>query len=163
GGEVKKAAVIETAHFIVCATVPEARAKVLGDNLEKAYASARKGLQMEDKDTAWKGKLAVYYLTDRREFNLFTLSVAGEKTRDSYFVSAKGNEPFLINGPELGEKTSEADLFFETGVLVASATIQGRYESALLPEWVKNGFARAAALRAGGTTSPRYSAYKTKA
>src|SRR5205823_6428558 len=112
---------------------------------EKAYAAARKGLQMDEKETPWKGKLAVYYLTDRREFNLFTLSVAGEKTRDPYFLSAKGDAPFLINGPELGEKTSEADLFFETGVLVASATLQGQYPSALLPDWVKNGFARAAA------------------
>jgi hypothetical protein len=161
-GEVKKAAVVETKHFIVGATIPEARAKVLADALEKAYASARKGLQMEDKDAPWKGRLTVYYLTDRREFNLFTLTVAGEKTRDSYFLSAKGNEPFLINGPELGEKTPEADLFFETGVLVASATIQGQYASAILPEWVKNGFARAAALRAAGTTSPRFASYRAK-
>jgi hypothetical protein len=162
-GEVAKAVVVETSRFIVCATVAEAKAKVLGEGLEKAYTSARKGLQMEDKDNPWKGKLTVYYLTDRREFNRFALSVAGEKTRDSYVISAKGDEPFLINGPELGEKTPEADLFFETGVLVASATIQGQYAAALLPEWVKNGFARAAALRAAGTTSPRYTAYKNKA
>jgi hypothetical protein len=162
-GEVKKAVAVETTHFIVCATIPEARAKVLGESLEKAYASARKGLQLEEKESPWKGKLTVYYLTDRREFNLFTLAVAGEKTRDSYFISAKGDEPFLINGPELGEKTPEADLFFETSVLVASATIQGKYPAALLPEWVKNGFARAAALRAAGPTAPRYTAYRTKA
>lgn len=162
-GEVKKAAVVETTHFIVCATVPEPRAKVLGDTLEKAYASARKGLQMEEKDTAWKGKLAVYYLTDRREMNLFALGVAGEKMRDSYLLSLAGDTPFVIAGPEAGEKSSEADLFFEASVLAALATIQGQYQSALLPEWVKGGFARAAALRAAGTTSPRFSAYRTKA
>ena len=162
-GEVKKAAVVETDHFIVCATIPEAKAKALGAALEKVYPVARKGLQMDAGDTPWKGKLTVYYLTDRKEFNLFTLSVAGERTRESSYFAIKGDEPYLVDGPELGEKTSEAELFFEAGVLVASAMIQGHYRTAELPEWVKTGFARAAALRAGGTTSPRYTAYKTKA
>src|SRR5262249_25735806 len=44
-GEVKKAAAVETKHFIVCATIPEAKAKALADTLEKAYARARKGLR----------------------------------------------------------------------------------------------------------------------
>jgi hypothetical protein len=162
-GEVKKAAVVETAHFIVCGTIPEAKAKALGDGLEKAYVSARKGLQMEEKETSWKGKLTVYYLTDRREFNLFVLAVAGEKTRDAYYLSVTGDEPLLVNGPELGEKTPEADLFFETGVLVASAVLRGRYSAAMLPDWVRNGFARAAALRAVGPSSPRFTTYRTKA
>src|SRR5204862_6755270 len=54
-------------------------------------------------------------------------------------------------------------LSFETGVLVASATLQGQYPSALLPEWVKSGFARAAALRAAGPSSQRFLAYRGKA
>ena len=162
-GDVRKAAVVETDHFIVCATIPEARAKALGAALEKVYPVARKALQMEEGESPWKGKLTVYYLTDRKEFNLFTAAVAGERTRESSYFALKGDEPYLVDGPELGEKATEAELFFEAGVLVASAVLQGHYRTAEFPEWVKTGFARAAALRAGGTTSPRYTAYKTKA
>ena len=162
-GEVKKAAVVETANFIVCATVPEAKAKALGDVLEKAYASARKGLQMEEKEAPWKGKLVVYFLAEKREFNLFVLTVANEKTRDPYFISIRSDEPYVVCNPEAGPKTTDADLYFEAAVLVATAAIQGQYTTAMLPEWVKGGFARAAALRAAGPASPRFAAYRAKA
>lgn len=161
--EVQKAAVVETANFIVCATVPEAKAKALGDVLEKTYATARKGLQMEEKDSPWKGKLAVYFLTERRDFSLFVLTVANEKTRDPYFISIRSDEPYIVCNPEGGPKTTDADLYFDAAVLVATAAIQGQYPIAMLPEWVKGGFARAAALRAAGTGSPRFTSYRTKA
>jgi hypothetical protein len=161
--EIDNAAVVETEHFIVCATIPEAKAKQLGAQLEKVYATARKALRFEPADSPWKGKLTVYHLTDRRDFNLFARAVVGERPTADYFVGLRRDDPFVVDGVGLGEKAAEADRFGQTGALVGSAVLQGKMGGTEVPEWVRMGFGRSASLRAEGPNSKRLAAYKARA
>src|SRR5262245_56216691 len=70
-GEVTKAVTVETESLIVCAALPEAKAKTLAEALLKAHALGRKVLQYDEKDDPWKGKLTVYYLPESRAFKTF--------------------------------------------------------------------------------------------
>jgi hypothetical protein len=161
--EITAAAVVETEHFIVAATIPEAKARQLGDQLEKVYATASKALRFEPTDSPWKGKLAAYHLTDRRDFNLFARAVVGERPAGDYFIILRREDPFVVDGVGLGEKAAEADRFGQTGALVGAAVLQGKMGSTEVPEWVRLGFGRAASLRAEGPNSKRLAAYRAQA
>jgi hypothetical protein len=161
--EVTDATTVETDHFIVCATIPEAKAKQLGAQLEKVYATARKPLQFEPAESPWKGKLAVYHLTERKDFNLFARAVVGERPTEDYFINLRRDDPFVADGVGLGEKAAEADRFGQAGALVGSAVLQGKMGATGVPEWVRMGFGRAASLRAEGPNSKRLAAYKLQA
>jgi hypothetical protein len=162
--EVRKGAVVETDNLIVAADLPEAKAKAVAETLQKAYRVARKALQYDAKEEPWKGKLTLYILPDSRTFKKFLRLVAGVKPEEPYHVAVRGDEQYAVSGAEFGEKATEADIAAEAAPLVGVALLLAKAGSNTpVPEWVRMGFGRAAALRAEGTASKRFTTYRATA
>ncbi len=162
--DVNKGVVVETEHLFVAGALTEARAKAVGESLEKVYKLARKVLQYEDKEEPWKGKLAVYVITESREFRQFMRIVALQRAEDPQFVTTRGEEPMAVAFAEFGPKATDADYAAEAGVVVAAALLNAKAGTAAkLPEWMKTGFGKAVAMRAEGTMSKRFMDYKAAA
>lgn len=159
--DITKPTIVETASLFVCSELPEAKTKTLADTCQMAHALAAKTLQFDSADPPWKGKLTVYYLPERKSFNLFMRAVAGERPQEPYFYSLKGDEPYLLDGIEPAAKATDADQFGEAGALTAAAVLTRKGGTAEFPDWVKMGFGHATQLRSEGMNSARYTAYKT--
>lgn len=155
-------AIVETNHFLVATTLNEEKAKTLGTLFDKITPLARKSLQFEEKEEAWKGKLAVYYLPDSRDFKAYIRSVVGMQPGGAYY-DVRADEPFVVDPVEVSVKATEADQFANGAAVVASAYLKAKGGTAALPDWLVAGFGRVAALRAEGLTSRRYLANKTAA
>lgn len=153
------ASVVETDNFFVAGTLPEEKLKALGAVLEKVVPVARKGLQYDAKDEAWKGKLSVYYLPESRDFKSFLRSVLMSRPESVYY-DVRSETPLVVDPVDVSGKASEADLFSNTAGNVAAAYLKAKGSTANLPEWLRIGFGKATALRAEGLNSMRYLAYK---
>jgi hypothetical protein len=157
-----KPTVVETNQFIVATMLSEEKAKALGAALEKVVPVARKSLEFEAKEEAWKGKLAVYYLPDSRDFKNFVRTVVVAQPGGVHY-DVRADEPFVVDPVEVSLKATEADQFANAAANVAGAYLKAKGSSALLPEWLVGGFGRVTAMRAEGVNSKRYLAYKTTA
>ncbi len=160
--DLPKATVIETEHFLIGSSLPDEKAKALGAMLEKVAPVARKGAQFEDKEEAWKGKLAVYYLPENRDFKGFIRNVVNEKPEGIYY-NLRADDPYLVDPVEVSGKATESDQFADTTAIVAGAYLKSKGGSAAVPEWLVDGFGRITAMRAEGMTAKRYTTYKTAA
>jgi hypothetical protein len=160
--DLPKVEIIETDNFILASTLPEEKTKVLGATLEKVIPVARKGLQYEDKEEAWKGKLAVYFLPETRDYKSFMRNFVGEKP-EGVFYSLRSDSPYVVDPADVPSKSTDADRFANTAALVAQAYMKARASSANVPDWLTEAFGRVAAMRAEGMSSKRYTAYKTAA
>jgi len=161
--EVGKTTVTDAEAVILVSTLPEAKAKAVADALSKVFKTARKGLQFEEKEEAWKGKLTVYHLPNPKDYTLFMRLVVGASPDAPSFLSIRSDEPFVVGKSEGGAKGDPGDVAAEMGPLVSGAVLAAKAGSAtMLPGWVKTGFARAAALRAEGAGGKRLTAYKTQ-
>lgn len=162
--DIRKAAVAESDALIVCARLPEARVRTVAGALQKTYKTARKGLQFDEQEEPWKGKLTVYLLPDQRDFAQFMRSVAGQRAEGTSHTAVRGDEPYVVSGAELDAKVTDADVVAELAPLVAGALLSSKTgPSTAVPGWVRSGFGRAAALRAEGVTGRRFTTYKTQA
>jgi hypothetical protein len=159
--EIAGAAVAEGKNLIVCAAVPEAKAKALAESLDKVYLLARKTLKYADADKPFTGKLTVYYLPDR-QYKQFVRTVTGDRPGESFHFVLKGDEPYVAAGPDLPPNPTDADVAGEVGVGVATALFSAK-SSTMYPDWVRAGFAKVTSLRAEGVGTRRYTAYKTQA
>ncbi len=157
-----KTTVVETDNFFIAGSLTEEKAKALGAVLEKVVPLARKGLQYESKEEAWKGKLAVYYLPENREFKNFLRAAILVRPEGVYY-DVRSNTPLVVDPVEVAAKATEADLLANTAANVAGAYLKARGTTASIPEWLRVGFGRATALRAEGLTSKRYQSYRTQA
>jgi len=157
-----KAMVTETDNFIIVTTVTEEKAKALGAVLEKVVPVARKALQFEDKEEAWKGKLAVYFLPEGRDFKGFIRSVIGEQPNGVHYA-LRSDEPFIVDPVDVPGKPTEADQFANSAAIVAGAFLKARASTAEVPDWLRDGFGRVTAMRAEGITAKRYTTYKAAA
>ncbi|MBA4065545.1 MAG: hypothetical protein C0501_17885 [Isosphaera sp.] len=156
---VGKPTVHETGQFVLATTLPEEKAKALGEVLEKVVPVARKAAQLEAKEQPWKGKLTVYYLPDGSDFKGFFRNVVMDQPGGTYY-SLRGDEPFLVDPADVPAKATEADQFAAAAAVVAGAVLKGKAGTAALPDWLTDGFGRVAAARAEGLASKRYQAYK---
>jgi len=162
--EVGKAAVAESAGLIVCGRLPETRLKAIAEALQKTYKTGRKAVQYEEKEEPWKGKLAVFYLPERKDFSSFMRLVVGQRPDGTVHIAIRGDEPFVVCGTELGAKATDAEITSELAPLVAGALLQSKAgPSANIPGWVRYGFGRAVAARAGGVNGRQFLAYKSAA
>lgn len=162
--EVLTAAVVETDSLILASAAAEARAKVVAASLQKTFAFAKKGLKFDDKDEPWTGKLTVYHFLERREYATFMRAVAGTRPDDPTHLSVRGDAPFVASGVELGGKATDADVAAGLAPLLGAALLTARAgPAAKVPEWVRAGYGRAAALRAEGASGKRFQAYKAAA
>lgn len=156
--------VVESATLILVSPLPEARAKAVAEALEKTVKSARKGLQFTDKDEAWKGKLTVYHVPDRRGYGQFLRLVAGDRSDTATFVTVRGDEPYVATGAEVAAKAADADIAAEIGPAIGAAYFQSKAGPMTpLPAWVRAAFGRAASLRAEGPSGKRLTPYKAAA
>ena len=161
--DVANGVVAESDNLILCTPLPEVRAKAVVAVLEKTYTTARKGLQFEAKEEAWKGKLTIYHVPEQKDFTQFMRVVTGAKPDTASYVSLRGDEPYAVVRADL-PKATDADLAAEVAPVVANAVLTAKAgSSTVLPAWVRGGFGRAAALRAGGVNGQRFSTYKTQA
>lgn len=155
-----KTALVETQNFLVVGTLTPEKGKALGAVLEKVVPVARKALQYEEKEEAWKGRLAVYYLPDGADFKNFIRAVVMKQPEGVHF-DLRADAPFVVDPVETPAKATEADQFAASAATVAGAYLRARAGTAAVPEWFVHGFGRVTAARAEGTNSRRYQAYKT--
>jgi hypothetical protein len=160
--DLPKATVTETDNFFVVGAVAQEKGKVLGALLEKVVPVARKGLQYDSKEEVWKGKLAVYYLPESRDFKSFIRSAIMIRPEGVYY-DVRSETPLVVDPVEISGKATEADQFANTATIVAGAYLKARGTTANIPEWLRIGFGRATAFRAEGLTSKRYQSYKSQA
>ena len=157
-----KGVVVETDYFLVAGTISEEKAKALGKALDKVVPVARKAAQYEEKDEPWKGKLAVYFLPEGKEFKSFVRGVVGEQPSGVAY-SLRSDDPFVVDPVDLPGKVTDADQFANTAAVVAGAYLKAKTSGSSLPDWLRDGFGRVTAARAEGTSSKRYQTYKTQA
>jgi len=160
--DLTKPNVVETEHFLIASALPEDRAKALGAVLEKVVPIARKGLQFEEKEEAWKGKLTIYVLPENREFKSFMRGVV-QRDPEGVYMDLRSDEPFIVDPVDVPLKATEADQFASIATNVANAMLKARGNTASLPDWMLNGFGRVTVMRAEGTSSGRYTKYRTAA
>ena len=162
--EVTKGVVGESENLLVAGPMSDTKAKAVAEALQKTYKLARKALQYEEKEEPWKGKLTVYVLPEKT-YKLFLRVVSGQRPEEPYrFIAIRGDEPYVVCATEITEKSAEADVAADAGPIVATALLNAKIGTATpVPEWVRMGFGRAAALRAEGTNSRRFGTYKTAA
>ena len=123
---------------------------------------ARRALQYEEKEEAWKGKLAIYYLPDSRDFKSFIRSVVAMQPSGIHY-ELRSDDPFIVDPVDGPAKATEADQFAHSAAIVAGGYLKAKGSSAALPEWLVGGFGRVTALRAEGLNSRRYLAHKSAA
>lgn len=160
---VDKPTVVETANYLVVGSLPEEKAKALGEALEKTTAAARKALKYDDKESPWKGKLTVYYMPDNAEFKAL-MRRAFQVSPEGAHADLRADPPFLVDPATAPGKATDADLYLNTAARVAGAHLQGLGTGTQnVPEWLRDGFGRVTAMRAEGTSGKRYTAYRAAA
>jgi hypothetical protein len=156
-------ALTETDLFLIASTLPEAKSKALGEQLDKQYKAVLKALKVEESDKPWPGKLAVYVFAARDDYTSFVRQVEQRRpdADESSTVVSRGDEPHIALTPEPGTKPTEAELATAAGFQVAAAVLGRRAgPAATLPEWLRDGFGRVMHFKAD---PKRYADYKTRA
>lgn len=162
--KVEKPGVFESDNFVVVGTFPDAKAKALAGVLEKAHAVARKAAKFDDKDTAWKGKLVVFFMSDESAFRSIVRRGFEASPDEGPYANLKFDPPVFIDPAEPNGKPVEADQFFNTAARVNGELLKGKGTGTQdVPAWLRDGFGRVTAMRAEGNNSKRYTAYKSAA
>lgn len=159
--KIDKATVVETDNFIVAGSVSEEKAKALAAVLEKTLPVARRAAKFDEKDTAWKGKLTVYFLPDSEEFKPFMRRVL-QVPPEGVYVDFRSEPALLVDPADPPGKPTDADLYANTAARVAGEMLRSKGTGTqVVPEWLRDGFGRVTVMKA--TASPKYAAYKTAA
>lgn len=157
-----KAAVVETDNFLIATSWPEEKAKALGAVLEKVVPVARKALQYEEKEEAWRGKLTVFVLPEGREFKSFMRGVV-QRDPQGVYTDVRADDPFVVDPVDSPLKATDSEQYVVVAGNVGNAFLRARGSTAALPDWMLNGFGPVTAARAVGTNSPLYTRYRTAA
>lgn len=150
---VRKPAAVETPHLLVYSSLPEDKTRAVADAAQKAVEAARKALKYGDKDTFWPGKLTVYALADRKEFNTFARLIESRKVDadETRAVTVRGGEPYAVVTAASGARFPEAALREEAAVAAAAAVLDLKAGvgtgTFTLPTWLHDGFGKMIALR----------------
>jgi len=161
--DLPRVSIVETDNFFVATTTTEEKAKALGTLLDKVVPIALKAAQYEEKEAPWKGKLAVIYLPDSRDFKGFIRNVVGTTEVTGTHFALREDAPYLVDPVTVPASATEGDRFAAAAATVATAYLKAKYGAANLPEWLSDAFGRVIAMRAEGTNSKRYTAYRTAA
>lgn len=142
--DVKDARVVETEHLVVATTLPEAAARKLADGLEKVYAQAAKALKLEAADT--KTQVTVFTFADPDAYKQFQRAVLKQRPDDQLAAhDVKRDDPYVVVAARRGERTPNFEGL--AGAEISRALLAKKGGSARLPEWMKDGFAKAVAWR----------------
>jgi hypothetical protein len=161
---VAKPTAVETKNFVVAGSLPESKARALGAALEKTLAVARKAAKFDEKESPWKGgRLVVYFLPDSDEYQSFMRRVLQVRPEGAH-ADFRAEPSFLVDPVELPGKPTEADQYAATAARVAGELLKAKGTGTQrVPEWLREGFGRVSAMRAEGTGSKRYLAYRAQA
>jgi hypothetical protein len=143
--DVRDARVVETEHLVVATELPAAKAKALVDHLEKVFGQAAKSLKLEAADT--KSQLTVFTFADLDNFRQFQRSVLKQRPDDDQFaaVDVKRDDPFVAVSARRGEKAPNFEALASGEI--CRALLAKKAGAARLPDWMKDGFAKAVAWR----------------
>ena len=143
--DVDNARVVETPHLVVASSLPEAKAKVLADGLEKVYAQAAKALKLTPEET--KTQVTMYVFAEVDHFRQFQRSVLKERPDDDEYATAdmKRDDALVAVAARRGEKDPKFDAL--AGAALSKALLSKKAGSAKLPGWMMEGFARAVTWR----------------
>ncbi len=161
--DLPRISIVETENFFVATTTSEEKAKALGAVLDKVAPLAMRAAQFEEKEVPWKGKLAVIHLPDSRDFKGFMRNVVGTTEVTGPHYALREDAPYLVDPVMVPASSTESDRFAAAAASVATAYLKAKYGAANLPEWLSDAFGRVIAMRAEGTNSKRYTAYRTVA
>jgi hypothetical protein len=161
---VAKPTAVETKNFVVAGALPEAKARALGAALEKTLAVARKAAKFDEKESPWKGgRLVVYFLPDSDQYQSFMRRVLQLRPEGAH-ADFRAEPSYLVDPVELPGKATEADQYAAAAARVAGELLKAKGTGTQrVPEWLREGFGRVSALRAEGTGSKRYQAYRAQA
>ena len=143
----------ETDNLILCGPFPQDKLKSWGDVVQKNYSFALKGLKVEPADLPTKGKIAVYFVPDRKIYTAFVgelLNDRVDKDEQSHF-DVKSDTPWLAVTVLPGGKPTDFDVVAAGQIGVA--LLQRKVGNAVLPSWMKEGFSKAIQLRSGGNAA----------
>jgi hypothetical protein len=143
--DVKDARVVESEHLIIGTTLPEPRAKALADGLEKVFAQAARALKLDAAET--KGQVTVFVFADLDHYRQFQRSVLKMRPDDDETASydVKRDDPFVAVSVRRSEKSPNFESL--AGSELSRALLQKKAGNAKLPEWMKDGFAKAVSWR----------------
>jgi hypothetical protein len=144
-------AMLETAHLLLYAPSSfEKRLKEWGPTLEKHYDLAKKALQIDEKDNKWwSGKLTVYGLAEREQFERFIRRIEKRRLESdevgSYDVD--NDAPHVVASPPRSKLDPPVEI--QAAQQVASAMLQKKAGAKVpLPDWLVSGFGHATYYRA---------------
>ena len=140
--DVANPVVIETDNLLVTGDLPEEKLKPLSAYVQKQYATTLKGLKFEMTENPPKGKLAIYFLPERKKFALFVGELLNERIEkdERSHMEPRANEPYIAISVAAGEKPTDLDV--EAANQIAVALLVCKAGPAALPNWMKDGFAR---------------------
>ena len=143
--DVDNARVLESQHLVVATALPEAKAKVLVEALEKVYVQSAKALKLTPDET--KTQVTMYVFTEVDHFRQFQRSVLKERPDDDEYTTAdmKRDDAFVAVSARRGEKDPKFDAL--AGGELSKALLGKKAGSAKLPGWMNDGFARAVVWR----------------
>ena len=149
--DVADARVVETEHLVVATALPEVKAKALADALEKVFAQAAKALKLEAADT--KGQVTVFTFSDVDNYRQFQRSVLKQRPDDDQYASfdVKRDDAYAAVSARRSEKTPNFEAL--TGGELCRALLAKKAGNAKLPEWMKDGFAKAVTWRLNPTAA----------
>jgi hypothetical protein len=134
----------ETDHFLVvgASSLTESRLRDLAAGYEGRYRLARRALGVEAGEMLWPGKLAVFLLPGRPQFNTFMRTIAQKRpgADDVGVFSLKGQNPFVAACPPQGKY--DPPLETQAGEQIVAAILSQRGGDRV-PGWLTAGFARA--------------------
>jgi hypothetical protein len=143
--EVKDARIVETARLVVASALPEAKARALAEDLDKVYVVASKALKFQTADD--KVKLIVFAFPNLDHYRQFLRSVIRERPDDDETASydVRRDEPYVAISPARGVRNPNFEAL--ASAEVCRAVLAKKSGNARLPEWMKDGFARAVQMR----------------
>lgn len=161
--DIDKPTIVETPNFIIAGSLPEAKAKALGEVLEKTAVLARRALRYDDDEASWKGKLTVYFMPEGAEFKSL-MRRAFQVPPEGAHADLRADPPYLVDPVEVSVKAADAERYASTAARIAGAYLKGKGTGTQnVPDWLRDGFGRVTAMRAEGVTAKRYVAYKAQA
>jgi len=146
--EVETVPVHETAHFVVVGQYPKRPVELIGGELEQGYAKACKVLELQTDPGPWEGKMVVFVLADAKVYpkmvRLTQRRKADEDESASHSTSNTLPHVVVCPGKAPGDLGVGA-----TASTHACAILIDLKAKTRVPDWMSEGFGRAATLQGG--------------
>jgi hypothetical protein len=150
---VDNAVVVESEHLLLCGAFAEEKLSGWGTTIEKHYSLAMKALKFEMTDNPPKGKVAVYFFAERSRYVLFVGELLNDRVSkdDRGHADGRSDTPYVAVTVLPGDKPTDLDV--EACSQIAGALLQNKAGPAVLPSWMKDGFAKAIQMRSAGSAA----------